>query len=491
MLRTARLAVLVALLAASGAAVADVSLEITNPRPGVTTDAALFIRVVVEPAGEVTGVVARYAGLEIDLLERPTGDGWSRTVSLEAVEEGWYALEAEATTVDGATYAVSRDVLFNEPPVVTLHSIERIAAPTFHVHASCVDRSGVCDVQMKGSGAFPDVIASGELDMVVDLSGYDRERVSVQLSAVDALGGFDWGVGRSVYTEAGGRLSKLLEIDAYLHDYDGRRLFYSRSDASQASLHILDLETGITEDLGVVEPVRLARLGELGAFVVTGPPHRYSQLLHWQDGVWQELAAEPFGSVHIVGRYAAWRHENGRLLRFDERSHALAAPATSSSTNSGLTLHANGLVTFSSGYEAYAWQGGPVRRLTFDGGQTLYNRTISNVEPRSDGKNFIYCKLLGGWHQYSAIRLVAEPRDIKLTEFIHAPVCSSGSRKDSESNYLANEGWIAWFNKYESRGLWLMDPDRNASEIVPIPSGSPGLFVIEDLDRFGTVVYNE
>jgi hypothetical protein len=409
-------------------------------------DTLVKITVTVQSTYEVDQIRASLAGRETALAfasdawcQRFCSPGYSGTISLSGLSPGVYPLTVRAFDVRGNEDLVETSVTYDQPPTLTLRAPldQSVATTSIAVDARCDDDRPGCQVEVLVTGQLLRT-AQGTLQQDIDMAEWVGQRVNVILRARDSAAQLT-DVVRTIYVEAGTRLTRLFDLPGEILDASGGRLLYVEHDESGDSLSIYDASSGQTERIDMPPGRRVmpgvAFLTPSGAIFITQATGDVltSRVYLWRGGTFTDLAY-PDGStsLSVAGDYAIWS-EATSLYRLDTRGSTPELLATDAGNNSN-SIAADGTTAYwtASGSDIVLIEGGVRRVITNDPSQW-------HTYPVTDGRVTVYRK----HDPYGS-----SSQQYQIDMFDSASTVRLSSRRSEQpvpgQDYQVRGGWVAF-----------------------------------------------
>jgi hypothetical protein len=482
-------ATLTLFVAPTSAAAQSITVTITSPGGLNTTfGETLFVRANVTSVNQLSTVVASVGGISAGMTF--SSGSWSTTLQTASLPRGAVTLTVTATDATAQTGQAQRALVHDNPPTLEYLDPEwnALASPDVRVRARCTDDSGTCRVQCLQCG-LP--AATGELDTVVSLAGFDGQQINLTIVASDDAQNLTQ-VWRPVWVEANARATSSPQPGLILDMADSRVLFID--EFPPRTLVIRELVLGVwqrttiyTEGPRTIESGRLTPGGVL--FTTRGPG--LEQVHEWRNGALSTIDETNGDPIRVSGNWAAWTRQQNVVpvllaVRRDQvtgASEALGLPSSSDSPD----VVANGDAVFlsSTGFganEVARDSSGTVTPVTSD------PSTVKGP-PRTDGTNVAF------WTAPAGAALTG-PYSLRLRTpsafetLAQAPSWWSASLPAPPSpdlDYQVNNGWTAFtrVGPGAAVNVWTRAPDGTLRQVT-----FSGLRVtIEALGENGDVVF--
>lgn len=464
-------------------ATGDFNVQFVGPSPTfgapsvfVADTAAIIVRV--SSVYELTSVVASAGGRQstltplMPLTTTPTCNGCRGGVlDLTGVPVGSLELTITATDTRGATQAVTRSFVHDNPPRIVLAEPvdQSVGHGTIHVRATCVDDSGPCaSIGMLNQDP---ATTRGRTQLDTNVARPDGREL-IRVTATDRFGQSAF-VDRIVYFD---RSTHLAEVAAApmgrVIDVRGANLLYvadSLDRFGSVARQILWVRFGGAEralSSSVTPPT--AFLTPHGAIFLT-PTNATTSLIEWRDGAVLDLSqGADVTSLFVNETFAAWSPQSFQppIYRRD-----LAAGTTSVVTQQAFGIPsgiaANGDVAWSLAGDIQWLHGSTVQAVTVDG------MTVFDSSPVTDGTSVVFRRSATQTRCPCAIAALVPGGDVTLST--------------SNGSYAAAGGWLAYTRPgtdSTTSHVWTRAPDGAARQVDQLN----GAAVIEALLNDGTVI---
>jgi hypothetical protein len=417
---------------------------------GVSTELKYSTSVLYNPMG------SRYGSLP----------GWAGALPVpHDLPQGKYPVTIAATDTSGKTGSITVNVVSNSPPSITLKDFiaPQIAWPSVRLIANCTDDDvrGCASITASINGKK---VAQGTtgIDTVIDLKEYDRSSVSVQIAAEDTTGMVTYAYTPGMMVEGSLPLDKVAEVPGAIWDIDATRILHY--DEATNTLYLRD-RSSATDQIVVAQPYNADKTNRLHSAVLTPTGVAYTasayttgyypMLYSVENGINVALGEASY-TANIAGQYLFWR--DSRPWATLSRRDLLTQKTTVLSTTAGSSSMSNdGSVTFNDDtYNiAISRPDGSKAWITSDATVALHN-----VDPVSDGTNFVYRK-----ERSPSYKLVLNTNGVEreLT-----PEIWESQPLQPGSGYQITNGWVAYLKKDDKglRQVWRINPQGEAAKLT-------------------------
>lgn len=480
-------------------AVAAIDVTIIRPSPQVDTitgpasDGRFLVEALVSSTFELATVTVRGNGPPINMFPgcvgtvRPPGctPGWETNVlfGFYAFQIGPNQLVVDVVDAFGNTGSASKTLHYLPPPALTVvQPVElAVATPWLDVEAVCQDVvAQPCtsvSVRVQNGPTLLDV--AGGIDHRVDLSGYDRQKVTLEIVGVGSTGS-PAVVARVVYVESDPRWEEVDRVPGVIEAANDDLILYQ---PSEYVMRQLDRVSRVDSELEVIQPQTetlglIAVAGSTALLSISsafgglpslcGGPFRC--LFAYRSGMVTSLGlVEPNRGVVAAGDFAIWRGGT-QLSLLDGPTGAITAISNDASGpfgDAGDVAPNGDVVLRTTAGELHRHRNGVTTPLVVTG---------SNQNPRTDGINVAYEKVLpNSWREIWLHTAAGE--DELLGEAEVAPYFG----------HTLNNGFTG-FNHKPSGGVqqvWRRDPGGTLSQLTFYNAAS----FIQSLGPGGEIVF--
>jgi hypothetical protein len=458
------------------------------PTTGPDANGRLFASATVSSPFAITEVTVTGNGLPINMVfgcyfSPPIGcqDAWASNVLIGfyGLTPGANELVYHATDVFGNTGSASTTIQYLPPPNLTVvePADKAVATPLLDVFAICQDvvfqPCSSFSVRIENGPTLLNV-AGSLLDHVVDLSAYDRTKVSLEIVGVGTTG-TPRVIARDIYVESDPRWDEVDRVPGVIEAANDELVIYRQPEEV---VRVLDRVTRVDDELDVIpNPVALMDeaivAGPVGFVLIDGGTGWLSQcggpqdcVFAYESGVLSHIA----GAVSIggAGRYALWTSGTA-LSRFDaETGDTIVVASDPTSVYGDVATNGDVAVKTSNG-QISRYRNGVLEPLIVSG---------ENQRPLTDGIDVAYEKYLPGTG-YELRLHTAAGGDVML-----APVMPG---------YLSFEtklhNGFAGFNRHAGNNIlqvWRRDPGGTPTQLTFYAPGA----AIRSIGPNGEIIFS-